>query len=109
MTDQVQVLYEGYFDNGGVFDTNKEELARELGIYNEQRAAQGGYGPMVTPIGADAQMIPGFKEGLQQMRVGDKAVLFVPSHLAYGPGGAGGVIPPNADLIFQVEMVGIQE
>jgi cyclophilin family peptidyl-prolyl cis-trans isomerase len=109
MTDQVQVLYEGYFDNGGVFDTNKEELARELGIYNEQRAAQGGYGPMVTPIGADAQMIPGFKEGLQQMKVGDKAVLFVPSHLAYGPGGAGGVIPPNADLIFQVEMVGIQE
>ncbi len=109
MTDQVQVLYEGYFDNGGVFDTNKEELARELGIFNEQRAAQGGYGPMVTPIGADAQMIPGFKEGLQQMKVGDKAVLFIPSHLAYGPGGAGGVIPPNADLIFQVEMVGIQE
>ncbi|MCM4159330.1 peptidylprolyl isomerase [Antarcticibacterium flavum] len=109
MTDQVQVLYEGYFDNGGVFDTNKEELARELGIFNQQRAAQGGYGPMVTPIGADAQMIPGFKEGLQQMRVGDKAVLFIPSHLAYGPGGAGGVIPPNADLIFQVEMVGIQE
>ena len=109
ITDEVRVLYEGYFDDGTAFDTNKEELAKELGIFNPQRAAQGGYGPMTTGIGPDAGMIPGFKEGLQQMSVGDKAVLFIPSHLAYGPGGAGGVIPPNADLIFQVEMVGIAE
>lgn len=108
-TDMVQVMYEGYFDDGTIFDTNKEELAQQMGIFNPQRAAQGGYGPMTTPIGPDAQMIPGFKEGLQQMSVGDKAVLFIPSHLAYGPGGAGGVIPPNADLIFNVEMVGIAE
>lgn len=109
ITDMVQVLYEGYFEDGTLFDTNKEELANEAGIFNQQRAAQGGYGPMVTGIGPDAGMIPGFKEGLQQMSVGDTAILFVPSHLAYGPGGAGGVIPPNANLIFQVEMVGIAE
>lgn len=109
MDDMVQVLYEGYFADGKIFDTNKEDLATETGILNPQRKAQNGYGPMVTPIGPDAQMIPGFKEGLQQMSVGDRAILFVPSHLAYGPGGAGGVIPPNADLIFDVTMVGIQE
>lgn len=109
LEDQVQVLYEGYLTDGTIFDTNKKELAQEMGIFNQQREAQQGYGPMTTGIGPDAPMIPGFKEGLQQMRVGDKAVIFVPSHLAYGPGGAGGVIPPNADLIFDVEMVGIQE
>lgn len=107
--DLVQVIYEGYFADGTLFDTNREEVAREMGVFDEARKAQNGYGPMVTPIGAEARVIPGFKEGLQQMQVGDKAAIFVPSHLAYGPGGAGGVIPPNADLIFVVEMVGIQE
>lgn len=109
MDDMVEVLYEGYFSDGKIFDTNKEDLATETGILNPQRQAQNGYGPMVTPIGPDAKMIPGFKEGLQQMSVGDRAIFFVPSHLAYGPGGAGGVIPPNADLIFDVEMLGIVE
>lgn len=107
--DLVQVIYEGYLPDGTLFDTNNEEVAREMGVFNEARKAQNGYDPMVTPIGAEARVIPGFKEGLQQMQVGDEAVIFIPSHLAYGPGGAGGVIPPNADLIFVVEMVGIQE
>jgi peptidylprolyl isomerase len=109
MEDMVQVLYAGYFDDGTLFDTNKEEIAREMGIFDEGRKSQGGYGPMVTPIGPEARVIPGFKEGLQQLKVGDKAMIFIPSHLAYGPGGAGGVIPPNADLIFNIEMVGIQK
>ena len=64
---------------------------------------------MATAIGPDARVIPGFKEGLQQMSVGDEAVIFIPSHLAYGPGGAGNVIPPNTDLIFVLEMTGIKE
>lgn len=107
--DIVQVFYEGYLTDGTIFDTNREEVAREMGVFDEARMAQNGYSPMVTPIGAEARVIPGFKEGLQQMQVGDKAAIFVPSHLAYGPGGAGGVIPPNADLVFIVEMIGIQE
>ena len=107
--DTVEVLYEGYVRDGTIFDTNREDLAQELGIFNPQRKAQNGYGPMATPIGPDAGMIPGFKEGLQQMSVGDEAVIFIPSHLAYGPGGAGNVIPPNSDLIFVLEMTGIQE
>ncbi|MCM8568348.1 peptidylprolyl isomerase [Gramella jeungdoensis] len=106
---KVNVIYEGYFADGTLFDTNKEEVAKEAGIYNEQRAAQGGYGAMPMQYGPDAPMIPGFKEGLQQMQVGDKAVIWIPSHLGYGERGAGGVIPPNTDLIFIMEITGIAE
>ena len=106
---KVNVIYEGYFADGTIFDTNKEDLAREMGLFNEQRAAQGGYGPMPMQYGPDAPMIPGFKEGLQQMQVGDKAVIWIPSHLGYGERGAGGVIPPNTDLVFRLEITGMAE
>ena len=55
--------------------------------------------------GPDAPMIPGFKEGIQQMSIGDEAVIWIPSALGYGERGAGGVIPPNTDLIFRIELV----
>ncbi|APG59088.1 peptidylprolyl isomerase [Christiangramia salexigens] len=106
---KVNVIYEGYFADGTMFDTNKEEVAKEMGLYNEQRAMQGGYGPMPVVYGPDAPMIPGFKEGIQQMRVGDKAVVWIPSHLGYGERGAGRVIPPNTDLIFVLEITGMTE
>lgn len=48
-------------------------------------------------------MIPGFIEALDMMTDGEKATFFLPSNLAYGPQGAGGVIPPNATLIFEIE------
>lgn len=105
----VLVDYEGYFEDGTIFDTSKEDLAREMGLFNQQRKDQGGYGPMAIPYGPDAPMIPGFKEGIQEMSVGDKAILYIPSHLAYGEQGAGGVIPPNTNLVFRVELVDIQE
>lgn len=105
----VEVSYEGYFTDGKLFDTSREELARKMGTFDQRRKDQNGYGAMATKYGPDSPVIPGFREGLQQMKVGDKAVLFIPSHLAYGERGAGGVIPPNTDLIFVVEMEGIQE
>ena len=67
-----------------------------------------GYQPIPMDYSPEAQIIPGFKEGLQQMKVGDKVRLFIPSHLGYGPQG-GGPIPPNADLIFDLEITGIVE
>ena len=69
----------------------------------------GGYAPMEVIYGPEAPMIPGFKEGIQQMSVGDKAVLFIPPHLGYGDRGAPPVIPPGADLIFEVDLVDIKE
>lgn len=107
--DVVLVNYAGYFEDGTLFDTSWEEVAVEQGAFSQQRKDQIGYQPMEVPYGPDAQVIAGFKEGIQQMKVGDRAVIFIPSHLGYGAGGAGNVIPPNTNLVFELEMVGIKE
>ena len=107
--DTVLVNYKGYMANGDLFDTNIEQVAEEAGILNQQRKQMQGYQPMPVVYGPDAPMIPGFKEGIQQMNVGDKAVLYIPSDLAYGERGYPPVIPPSTDLIFEVELVDIQE
>lgn len=108
-SDIVNVNYEGYFTDGKIFDTNIAEKAKELGIFDERRAADPkGYAPIQMPYSPEAQMIAGFKEGIQKMKVGDKAVLFIPSHLAYGKNGRG-PIAPDSDLIFELEIVSIQE
>ncbi|MDH7444274.1 peptidylprolyl isomerase [Aquimarina sp. 2201CG14-23] len=104
----VDINYEGYFSDGKIFDTNLIERAKEMGIFDQRRADHPkGYAPIQMPYSPDAQMIAGFKEGVQKMKVGDKAILFIPPHLGYGPNGRG-PIPPNADLIFELELVGIQ-
>ena len=107
--DTVMVNYQGYLTDGEIFDTNVAEVAEEAGILNERRQQMGGYKPMPVLYSPEAPTIPGFKEGIQQMQVGDKAVLFIPAHLGYGDRGAPPVIPPGADLVFQVELVGLQE
>lgn len=104
----VLIKYAGYLKDGTIFDTNMIDVAKEAGIYNEEREMVGGYEPMPATYGPEAQLITGFKEGLQQMTVGDRATVFIPSHLGYGTRGAGSVIPPNADLIFEIELVGIE-
>lgn len=106
---KVLVYYAGYLPNGELFDTNIEELANEYGILNQRRKDMGGYGPMPVLYSPEARMIAGFREGILEMNVGDKAVLFIPSHLGYGERGFPPVIGPNQDLIFEVEVVGVQE
>lgn len=107
--DTVLVNYEGYLTSGDLFDTNIAEVAEEHNILNPKRQEMGGYAPMPVLYSPDAPMIPGFKEGVQQMKVGDKAVLFIPAALGYGERGAPPVIPPSSDLIFEIELVEIQE
>lgn len=104
----VMVNYAGYFEDGTLFDTSWQEVAVQNGALNVAKRDQGGYQPMATKYGPDAPMIPGFKAGLSAMNVGDRALVFIPSHLGYGERGAGGVIPPNTDLIFEIEIVEVQ-
>jgi len=104
---KVKVNYAGYFADGKLFDTSYEAIAKLYGTFDEQRAQKDGYSPFTSVYGPEARLIPGFREGLQKMKVGDKAMLFIPPHLGYGPQGAGDVIPPNANLVFELELVEI--
>ncbi|HLD44098.1 MAG TPA: FKBP-type peptidyl-prolyl cis-trans isomerase [bacterium] len=63
--------------------------------------------PFIFPLGA-GRVIKGWDEGVQGMKIGGKRVLYIPATLGYGERGAGDVIPPNADLIFEVALLDVQ-
>jgi cyclophilin family peptidyl-prolyl cis-trans isomerase len=100
----VFINYAGYLEDGTLFDSCIENVVKQYGKYDENRAKANGYQPMQAQAGK-YQFIPGFVEGLNAMSFGDKATIFIPSKLGYGERGAGGVIPPNANIIFEVELL----
>ena len=102
----VTVNYQGYFTDGRLFDSNLKDVEEKHGMLNKMKEQRDLYKPMKMQVSPDARMIPGFKEGVSQMRVGDKVFLYLPYHLAYGER-ANGPIPAKSDLIFIVEMVEI--
>lgn len=99
------IHYAGFLEDGQLFDSSIENVAQTFGKYDQNRANQGGYQPIPFQAGRKEGMIPGFIEGLEKLSLGDKAILFIPSHLAYGAGGAGDVIPPNANIVFEIELL----
>ena len=104
--EKVSLEYSGYLEDGTLLDTTSSELAEAFGQINPRKQQMNGYDkPMVTDYSLQTDLIAGFKEGLLKMKVGDKVRLFIPSHLAWGERGAGGVIPPNADVVFDIEIV----
>lgn len=87
---KVKVHYTGYLTDGTKFDSSVDR--------NE---------PFDFKLGA-GQVIQGWDQGFAGMKVGGKRKLTIPSHMGYGARGAGGVIPPNATLIFDVELLGVK-
>ena len=88
--ESVSVHYTGWLKSGTKFDSSRDRGQ-----------------PLVFPIGR-GRVIKGWDEGVGSMKVGGKRKLIIPAHLGYGDSGAGGVIPPGATLIFEVELVGIE-
>lgn len=102
---KVRLDYAGYFTTGELFDTSSEAVAIENDKLDVRKQAAGQYKPMEAPYSPEARLIAGFKEGLQQMSIGDKATLFIPYHLGYGEQGYPGAIPPKSDLIFVLDLL----
>lgn len=102
---QVYIHYAGYLEDGSLFDSSYEEVNKTCGKFDQARADQNGYQPFPFQYGNKGGLIPGFIEGLNLMSFGDKAVFFIPSNLGYGERGAGTVIPPNTNIIFEVELL----
>ncbi|MEX0929456.1 MAG: FKBP-type peptidyl-prolyl cis-trans isomerase [Balneolales bacterium] len=88
--EMVSVHYAGFLEDGTLFDSSY--------LRDE---------PLDFPVGV-GQVIPGWDEGLMDMKVGEKRTLIIPSELGYGERGAGETIPPNATLVFDVELLGIE-
>ena len=103
---QVLVMYAGYLEDGSLFDSNYKEIAEKYNQFNPDRDQAGGYQAIPMQYSTEAQLIAGFKEALLAMKVGDKIRVFIPPHLGYGEQG-GGPIPPNANLIFDLEITGM--
>ncbi|WP_136668630.1 peptidylprolyl isomerase [Flavobacterium sp. H122] len=101
----IYVHYAGFFEDGTLFDSSYEDVSKAYGKWDANRAAQNGYKPFPFQAGKKEGLIPGFLEGLEKMNIGDKAVLYIPSNLGYGAQGAGGVIPPNTNLVFELELL----
>lgn len=88
--DLISVHYTGKLENGTKFDSSVDRGE-----------------PFEFTIG-QGQVISGWEQGLLDMKMGEKRILTIPSELGYGAQGAGGIIPPNATLIFEVELLGIK-
>ena len=90
-----------YDDDSNVNNNNNQ--------YDENQDKAGAYQPFSMIYNETATLVPGFREAMLNMNVGDKVKVFIPSYLGYGASGRAPLIPPNTNLVFDIELVGIDK
>ena len=100
----VKLYADGYLTNGVLFWSNNKQINEIHGKYDAEKQGRGFYDPIEMELSPDMQLIPGFKEAVYTMNVGDIIYCHIPSHLAYGSQSRG-LITPNSDLNFIIHMV----
>ena len=107
-TQRVNIDCAGYLENGELFWTTLKDVAEKNGKYDEGFDKAGRYVPFDMPYNETAGLIAGFREAMLNMKIGDKARVFIPYYLGYGERGNPPVIPARANLIFDIELVSIK-
>jgi cyclophilin family peptidyl-prolyl cis-trans isomerase len=107
-SQRVSIDCAGYFENGELFWTTWKDVAQKYGKYDQRQDDAGRYAPFEMPYNETASLVAGFREAMLNMKVGDKARVFIPYYLGYGEAGRAPVIPPKTNLVFDIELVGIK-
>lgn len=105
---RVNINCAGYFENGELFWTTIKDVAEKNGKYDERQDAAGRYVPFDMPYNETASLVSGFREAMLNMKIGDKARVFIPYYLGYGERGNPPVIPGNTNIVFDIELVSIK-
>jgi clan AA aspartic protease (TIGR02281 family) len=102
--EKIYIKYSGYFENGELFDTCVKEISQQFGIYDKNRDETDGYKPFPKIYGK-SDVLPGLNNATYFLKFGEKILVMIPSNLAYGKEGSGMTIPPNSNLIFELELL----
>jgi cyclophilin family peptidyl-prolyl cis-trans isomerase len=106
---RVNIDCAGYFEDGTLFWTTWKEVAEKNGKYDERQDKAGQYKAFTMPYNQSATLVAGFREAMLNMKVGDKARVFIPYYLGYGEAGRAPLIPARTNLVFDIEIASIAE
>ncbi|WP_338409590.1 peptidylprolyl isomerase [uncultured Flavobacterium sp.] len=101
---EIKINYALYLATGELLETTFEDIAQQFGKFDPVKKEKNAYQPFPFEYGKKSGLIPGFIEGLENIKLGDRALLFIPYQLGYGENRSG-PIPPKTDLIFEIEML----
>lgn len=103
--DKAGINYAGFLTDGMLFDSNLFEIVKENNPEENVDNNNQKFNPIDITISPELGFIPGFKEAVLEMKYDEKVYILIPPHLAYGENGVPGLIPPNSELVFYIEML----
>jgi cyclophilin family peptidyl-prolyl cis-trans isomerase/FKBP-type peptidyl-prolyl cis-trans isomerase len=107
-SQRVNIDCAGYFENGELFWTTWKDIAKKYGKYDERQDQGGGYAPFEMPYNETAGLVAGFREAMLNMKIGDRARVFIPYYLGYGEAGRPPVSPPKTNYVFDIDLVSVK-